>query len=130
MDDMTRFGTALSAVIDGFVRLVIVPVTGVIPVLVRTGLLFAVFAVLWLGFLAALALDPSVLDAAWATVTALPLPLGALAWLLFLPLMAGLWIWSTDWPVVLRVVLILALAGWNLLVFLPRREASPTAVAR
>lgn len=127
--NMTRFGTALSAVIDGFVRWVIVPVTGVIPVLVRTGILFFVFMALWLAFVAALALNPAGLDAAWATITGLPLPLQALAWLLFLPLVAGLWLWSTDWPVVVRVVLILALAGWNLLAFIPRREARTTAVA-
>lgn len=127
---MTRFGTALSAVIDGFVRFVILPVTGVIPVLVRTGLLFAAFAAMWLGFLAALALDPAALDSAWASITGLPLPLQALAWLLFLPLMAGLWIWSTDWPLVVRGALVLALAAWNLLAFLPRREPRTTAVAR
>ena len=127
---MTRFGTALSAVIDGFVRFVIVPVTGVIPVLVRTGLLFVGFAALWLGFVAALALDSASVDAAWATISGLPLPVQAMAWLVFLPLVAGLWIWSTDWPVVVRVVLILALACWSLLAFLPRREARATAAVR
>ena len=127
---MTRFGAALSAVMDGLVRFLIVPVTGVIPVIERTGLLFAAFAALWLGLLAALALDPAALDAAWTAITGLPLPLQALAWLLFLPQVAGLWIWSTGWPVVVRVALILAVAAWNLLVFLPRREARTTAAAR
>jgi hypothetical protein len=43
-----------------------------------------------------------------------------LVWLLFLPVMAGLWIWETTWPFLLRIVLVAGVAGWNLLVFLPR----------
>ena len=39
-----------------------------------------------------------------------------------MPVMVGLWVWGTDWPVVLRLVLIAAVAGWNLLVFVPRAE--------
>jgi hypothetical protein len=39
---------------------------------------------------------------------------------LFLPVMAGLWVWETTWPLVLRVMIIVGLAGWNLLVLLPR----------
>jgi hypothetical protein len=34
--------------------------------------------------------------------------------------MIGLWIWETSWPLIVRVVLVVAIAGWNLLVFLPR----------
>jgi hypothetical protein len=41
-------------------------------------------------------------------------------WVLFLPVMAGLWIWETTWPVLLRLLLVGGLAAWNLLVFLPR----------
>lgn len=130
---MDRFFRGLSAVIDGVVRLVILPVTSVIPVLVRTGALFALFVALWVAFLGALVLDPARLDAAWAGLTSLPLPVQAIAWLLFLPLTGGLWTWSTDWPVVVRVVVILGIAGWNVLAFLPRREPaappSPAATA-
>lgn len=43
-----------------------------------------------------------------------------LASLLFLPVTLGLWIWETTWPVLLRLVLVAGVAGWNLLVFLPR----------
>jgi len=38
-------------------------------------------------------------------------------WLLFLPVMIGLWIWETSWALILRVALIVSLAGWTLLVF-------------
>jgi hypothetical protein len=41
-------------------------------------------------------------------------------WLLFLPLVVGLWIWETTWPLVARLALIVGIAGWNLIVFLPR----------
>ena len=50
------FGNVISGGVDRLVRWVVLPVTGIIPVLVRTGLLFLGFAALWLGFL--FALDP------------------------------------------------------------------------
>jgi hypothetical protein len=113
--------------IDRFVRWVILPVTGIVPVLVRTGLLFVGFAALWVGFFAALVFDPATLDRVWQAVAGLPLVAQAVVWLLFLPLTAGLWVWQTDWPLVVRLVLIVGIAGWNLVVFLPRREAAAPA---
>jgi hypothetical protein len=126
----TLFGNAIGGGIDRLVRWVVIPVTGIIPVLVRTGLLFLLFAVLWLGFLAALVADPAMLDAAAETIGDLPLLVQGVAWLLFLPLMGGLWVWSTDWPLLVRVVLVVGLAAWNLAVFIPRRDtASPAAAS-
>ena len=84
------------------------------------GVLFAVFAVLWVAFGAALVWSQGSLDATWATIRGLPLIVQIVAWLLFLPVLAGLWIWETTWPLLVRVFLIVALAGWNLLVLLPR----------
>ena len=66
--------------------------------------------------------NPAALDEAWRSLAQLPLPLQAVVWLLFMPVMVGLWVWGSDWPVVLRLVLIAAIAGWNLLVFVPRAE--------
>jgi hypothetical protein len=86
----------------------------------ESGALFVTFAVLWLAFGAALVLGQGGIDAAWAWVRSLPLVVQLVAWVLFLPVMAGVWIWETSWPFVLRLVLVLGLAGWNLLVFLPR----------
>jgi hypothetical protein len=120
-------GNAIGGGMDRLVRWVILPVTGVIPFLVRTGLLFAGFALLWAGFLVAMVADPSVLDAVRRTLESLPLLVQAIAWLLFLPLTAALWVWGTDWALVVRVCLVAGIAGWNLLVFLPRREAAPAA---
>jgi hypothetical protein len=116
--------------IDRFVRWVILPVTGIVPVLVRTGLLFVGFAALWVGFFAALVFDPATLDRVWQAVAGLPLVAQAVVWLLFLPLTAGLWVWQTDWPLAVRLALVVGIAGWNLLTFLPRRgAAAPVAPA-
>jgi hypothetical protein len=126
---MATFGTALAGSLDLLVTRVILPVTSVIPFLVRTGLLMLGFVVLWLAFLGAMVADPGRLDEAWRTITGLSFVGQALAWLLFLPLMAGLWVWSTDWPLLVRIVIVVAIAGWNLVAFLPRRESAsaPTA---
>jgi hypothetical protein len=86
----------------------------------ETGVLFVVFAVIWVAFGAALLWSQGSLDAAWAWVRGLPIVVQGLVWLLFLPAMVGLWIWETSWPIVLRLVLIGGIAGWNLLMFLPR----------
>ena len=121
-------GNAIGGGMDRLATWVILPITGVIPVLVRTGLLLAGFAVLWAGFLVAMVVDPSILDTVRHTLESLPFLLQALAWLLFLPLTAALWVWGTDWALVVRIVLVVGIAGWNLLVLLPRREpASPAA---
>jgi hypothetical protein len=88
--------------------------------LAETGILFVVFAALWLAFGAALVWSQGSLDAAWATVRSLPLILQGLAWLLLLPVMIGLWVWESNWPLLVRLTLVVGLAGWNLLVLLPR----------
>jgi hypothetical protein len=41
-------------------------------------------------------------------------------WVLFLPVMVGLWVWETSWPLVVRLVVVIGIAGWNLLIFLPK----------
>ena len=84
------------------------------------GVLFLVFAVLWVAFIGALVLSQGSLDQTWAAITSWPLPIQLVAWLLFLPLVAGLWVWETTWPFVARIVIVLGLAGFNLLVFLPK----------
>ena len=88
--------------------------------LAESGILFAVFATLWIAFGVALAQSHGSLDAAWQWVLSLPLVVQAAVWVLFLPVMFGLWVWETTWPLVLRVILVLGIAGWNLLIFLPR----------
>jgi hypothetical protein len=87
------------------------------------GVLFLIFLALWVIFGAAVVLSQGSLDEAWETIRGWPLILQALAWLLFLPVMFGLWVWETSWPLVIRLLLVLGAAGWNLLVLVPRAAA-------
>lgn len=88
--------------------------------LAASGVLFVVFAAMWAAFAIGLIGSQSSLDEVWQTIRSWPLIVQIVAWILFLPVMAGLWIWETTWPVAVRLVLVLGLAGWNLLIFLPR----------
>lgn len=105
----------ISTLVDG----IVVPVTAVIPFLASSGILLALFAALWAAFLIALVRDRTLLDRAWLRLRHWPLAVQAVAWLLFLPVVAGMWIWRRGWPAPGRLTLIGALAAWNLLVFLP-----------
>jgi hypothetical protein len=98
----------------------VVPFANAIPWLVDHWVLFAGFAAIWAVFGAALVLNQGGLDAAWQSLNELPLILRGVLWLLFLPVTAGLWIWESTWPFVVRLVLVGGLAGWNLLIFIPR----------
>lgn len=106
----------ISVLVDG----IIVPVTSVIPLLLTSGILFVVFALLWAGFGIGLVWNQGGLDAAWEWVRSLPLLLQGVAWLLFLPVVGALWVWETSWPLVVRLVLVVGLAGWSLAMFMPR----------
>jgi hypothetical protein len=88
--------------------------------LAENGVLFGIFALIWIAFGAGLIWSQGSIDQAWQTIRGLPLVIQAIVWLLFLPVMIGLWIWETTWPLVVRVILVIGIAGWNLLVFLPR----------
>ena len=88
--------------------------------LAEYGVLFVIFAIMWVGFAAALIWSQGSLDQAWATIRSWPLIGQVLVWVLFLPVMLGLWIWETSWPAIVRLVLVAGIAGWNLLVFLPK----------
>ena len=84
------------------------------------GILFAIFAVIWIAFGASLIWSQGSVDAAWQAIGDLPLILQLLVWLLFLPVMAALWIWETTWPLAVRILLVVGIGVWNLFVFLPR----------
>jgi len=107
---------AISFVVDH----TIVPVANSIPWMISHWVLFALFGALWVAFGAALVMNQGGLDAAWTWLRSLPLILQAIVWLLFLPVTGGLWIWETSWPIIVRIVLVVGLAGWNLLMFIPR----------
>jgi hypothetical protein len=88
--------------------------------LAEHGVLFAVFAVMWIVFAAGLIFSQGSVDQAWQTIRDLPLLVQIPVWVLFLPVMIGLWVWETSWPLIVRLALVVSLAGWNLLMFLPK----------
>ena len=90
------------------------------------GVLFAIFALIWVAFGAGLIFSQGSVDQAWQAIGALPLIVQVVVWVLFLPVMAGLWVWETTWPLIVRLVLVAGIGGWNLLVFLPKAlQAQP-----
>lgn len=74
-----------------------------------------IFVVLWVGLAAALIVNQEWLDTLWSWVQALPPVPRFIVWILILPIMAGLWIWQSSWPTLVRVLGIASIAGWNLL---------------
>lgn len=88
--------------------------------------LFGLFLVLWVAFGAALVASQGSLDQAWQTIRDMPLIVQVVIWVLFLPVMAGLWIWeASGWNLIVRLVLVAGVAAWNLLVFMPK-SGQPT----
>jgi len=94
--------------------------------LAEYGVLFAIFAIIWVAFGAGLIFSQGSVDQAWQTIRALPLIVQIAVWVLFLPVIIGLWIWETSWPLIVRLVLVVGIAGWNLFIFLPKAlQAKP-----
>ena len=81
---------------------------------------FVLFTLLWLAFAFALLVRREQLQTTWQSLRKLPLLIQLALWLLFLPLMLGLWIWNTTWPGWLRLALVAGIAWWNVFVFFPR----------
>lgn len=104
---------------DALIVTLVTALTAPIPFLASSGLLLAAFALLWAAFAAAAIRQPERLDAAWQRLRRLPRAIQALAWLLLLPVLAGLWIWRRRWPAAGRVLVVVSIAAWNLLVLVP-----------
>jgi hypothetical protein len=119
-------GWTMDGIISGLVNGIVVPIANVIGWAAENGVLFLVFLALWIGFGVALVWSQGSLDDTWRYIQSLPLLVQLVAWLLFLPVMAGLWIWETTWPFLVRLTLVGGVAAWNLLVFLPKAlQAAP-----
>ena len=82
-------------------------------------LVFTMFAILWIALVASIAFSPGTMDDLWHRTHRLPLLILGMVWLLFLPLMIGLWIWERAWSLPIRLFLIIALGVWNVYVFFP-----------
>jgi hypothetical protein len=74
-----------------------------------------VFAMLWVGFAIALVVNREWLDLLWNWVRALPSVVEIIVWVLFLPIMAGLWIWESSWPNPVRLLAFAGILVWTLL---------------
>ena len=84
------------------------------------GVLFGIFTVIWIAFGAALVLSQGSVDQAWQAIRGLPLLVQAVVWVLFLPVMIGMWVWESSWNLVVRLVLVGGVAIWNLWMFFPK----------
>ena len=74
-----------------------------------------IFVVLWVGFAIALVVNREWLDILWNSVRELPLVAEIIVWVLFLPIMVGLWIWESSWPALVGLLGVAAIVAWTLL---------------
>jgi hypothetical protein len=110
----------METVIAFVVDRIILPVTGVIPTIVDGGIAFVIFAALWIGFAVMVFTGPDRLDDAWQWLRSLNFVVQGILWVLFLPLLAALWIWETACSMVIRATLVGGLAVWTLWMFIPK----------
>lgn len=71
------------------------------------------FVILWVGLVVALLANQGWLDMLWNWVQTLPLILKIVVWLVLLPIMTGLWIWQSSWPVFVRLLAGAGMVGWT-----------------
>lgn len=83
-------------------------------------LAFTVLTLLWISFGAALLLNRELLDGAWPLFRSWNILIQLFVALLVLPVVLGLWIWQTRWPVWLRLLLVAGLAWTTVYTFFPR----------
>jgi hypothetical protein len=74
-----------------------------------------IFALLWVGFAVALAVNREWLDLLWNWVRALPVVAQIIVWVLFLPITVGLWVWESSWSVLGNVLALAGIVVWTLL---------------
>ena len=82
---------------------------------------FTVLGLLWLGFGAALLINPEILQAVWQAFRGWPWVAQAMITLLTLPVVLGLWLWQTSWPLWLRLILVIGMAWVTLYTFFPKK---------
>ena len=82
---------------------------------------FAVLTILWLGFGATLIFNQALLDTIWQLFRGLPFVAQILIGLLLLPLILGLWMWQSPWPVWIRLILVIGLGFATIYTFFPKQ---------
>lgn len=83
---------------------------------------FAVLGMLWLVFGVALILNQALLDTVWQFFRGLPVFVQVLIGLLLLPLIIGLWVWQTPWPLWIRLIVVIGLGWATLYTFFPKQS--------
>jgi hypothetical protein len=83
---------------------------------------FGILSILWLGFGAALLFNQALLDSTWHLFRSLPLVLQGVFGFLLLPVVLGLWIWETSWPLWTRLILVIGLGWATLYTFFPKHS--------
>ena len=73
-----------------------------------------IFAILWVGFAIALVVNREWLDTLWNWVQALPTVAEVIVWVLFLPIMVGLWAWGSPWSEIVRLLVFAGIVLWTL----------------
>lgn len=63
----------------------------------------------------ALVVNREWLDLLWNWVRELPTVVEIIVWLLILPIMTGLSVWESSWPLVARLLAYAGIIGWTLL---------------
>jgi hypothetical protein len=74
-----------------------------------------IFAILWVGFAIALVVNRELLDLLWNWVRALPAVAEIIIWLLFLPIMVGLWIWESSGSAIVHILALAGIVVWTTL---------------
>ncbi len=81
---------------------------------------FGLLTALWLAFAAGLALNRALLDKTWRILRSSPILVQIIIALLVLPVIIGLAVWETRWPIWLRLIVVLGLAWMTVYTFFPR----------
>ena len=74
-----------------------------------------IFVMLWIGLAIALVVDREWLDLLWNWARALPLLVEIIVWVLFLPIMTGLWVWESSWSAITSLLAFAGIVVWTLL---------------
>jgi hypothetical protein len=82
---------------------------------------FVILSILWLGFGAALVFNQAIPDSIWQVFRGFPLVAQLAIGLLLLPVVIGLWIWETPWPLWLRLILVIGLGIGTVYTFFPKQ---------
>ena len=74
-----------------------------------------IFAILWIGFAIALVGNREWLDLLWNWVRALPAVVEIIIWVLFLPIMVGIWIWESSGSALVHLFGLAGIVLWTAL---------------